>query len=124
MSNERQQACMVRLTALLASESAALEEQDTETAMALYSEKKLLIDEIGGFGAVCSKAESEIARALLNATLRNQTALQRAIAVQRTLFGIVSRAAASREAIGGYGSDGSVLGKGKPHGARLLRAVG
>jgi hypothetical protein len=98
-----------RLTGVLANENAALGAFDIRAATQLLDEKRgaaeAFVAASGDAVAGCGDALGE----LLDAARANRLLLERAIAVQARVIGIVARAV-PRAVASGYGADGGLRG--------------
>ncbi len=110
------EACVAHLMAVLALENEALARLDLETAAALYPEKKRLVDLVEGFAKSGALREvpntRETANRLQEAGADNRRALERAMAAQRIVFGLIVDAARRTSATptGVYGRTGATTG--------------
>ena len=100
-------AAMAQLSVLLARETDAIERLDHDAVAAFYPEKKRLIELVQ---AGSPRSEPPVADGTMVASLRqeverNGAALQRAMLVQRQVFGVIARSVV-RPPMAGYAKNG------------------
>jgi hypothetical protein len=112
-----------RLAAVLARENAALAELDLRCAAGMLAEKRQAAAAFAAAQAATGVPPSlALARSLGDLAQENRRRLERAIAVQRRIIGIVARAAHSASPAPRYGATGA-MAAGRPNPITLSARV-